>query len=176
MAASDALRAKYGNSIYIHGSFDYVTLGRVKYDALEFASPCAYIDGELFDVEAACRANASFKVSETLCVEQGNTTTNGYQKLQSETGNAGGQSKKKRGGGQQRGRGGQPRGGASQRGGGSQRGGRQKSKNEAPTLPSVSGLTSGNVYVHNGPGEQYLNRPRLDLVGAINDRFASTVT
>jgi hypothetical protein len=81
MAATDALCSKYGNALYVHASYDYITLGRVKYDALEFASPCAFFDGELFDVEAACRANPNFAVSDKLSIEQGNTTTSGFHEV-----------------------------------------------------------------------------------------------
>jgi hypothetical protein len=195
-AACDALRSKYGDALHVNPSFNYITVGGCKYDALDFASPCALIDGELFDVEAACRvdveaacrANVNFKPSESLSVEQGNTTTGGYQKIDRANAEAGDNSGKHQAGTNKRGRGrgggfgggsGSQRGGGAPRGGSNQRGrggGSQSGRAGSSMLPPVSGLTSGNVYLHNGPGAQYLNRQRLDLVGAVPDRFASRAT
>jgi hypothetical protein len=170
MASAEGLRQKYGSDIFINPSHSFVRYGGVKYDALDFAAYCVIIDGEEFDVQAACEANPEFEVNGKLAVAQGDEMMGAFVKKRVQRSSS--VSSQKSVDEEQQG----VSGASGTRGRArpptkAPTGGKTK-KNVSNTAPPVSGLTTGNVYVQAGPSSKYRNQENLSIVGAMSDRFS----
>ncbi len=188
-AATPALLAKFPGAT-VTPSGNSARVGGVKYDAILFAAPRLIIGDSEFNIEAACRSNDEYEPVDTLSVDDGDSSTQGFRKKKTRSGDRGrpeedrdenmdddssdsGQGVVQGGAAGTSGRGGGRggRGFAKQwTGGGGGRGGQGRGRqNTAMSAPHFNGFNSGGVSV--SAGGNYGGGGRLDLVSAIPNRY-----